>query len=128
MYASRRSGFWSAIVTARKSVHKSLLWAIGAHEVVPHVGESDCSPESRSDASATALAGAWFDPLRHQVLRAVPVLPKPPVPRAVSSTLATSCQRARTTGASTAWAMRAPRSTTNGASPVFSTITCSSPR
>ncbi len=69
----------------------------------------------------TAPAGA-------ERFQSVPVLPKPPPPRAVSSRLGTSCQRARTTGASTAWAMRVPRSTVNGASPAFSTMTWSSPR
>ena len=69
-------------------------------------------------------------PLEGQHPRAyrVPVLPNPPAPRAVSSSSATSTHPPRTTGASTACAIRIPRSTTNGSCPAFITITCNSPR
>src|SRR6185437_10075332 len=40
---------------------------------------------------------------------AVPVLPNPPCPRSVWSRAPTSSHAARVTGASTAWAIRAPR-------------------
>ena len=59
---------------------------------------------------------------------AVPVLPNPPCPRSVWSSAPTSSHAARVTGASTAWAIRAPRSTTNGSVPAFRTITWISPR
>ncbi len=59
---------------------------------------------------------------------AAPVLPNPPVARTVSSSASTSCQSMRRTGERTACAIRMPRSMTNGASPAFMTITCSSPR
>ena len=41
--------------------------------------------------------------------------------------VATAVQAARTTGASTAWAIRAPRSTVNGSAPVFRTMIWISP-
>lgn len=58
----------------------------------------------------------------------VPVLPNPPAPRSVASSSATSTHPARTTGASTAWAIRIPRSTVKASLPAFITITCTSPR
>lgn len=58
----------------------------------------------------------------------VPVLPNPPSPRAVSGSSATCFQTPRTTGATTACAMRMPRSMVKGSVPAFMTITCSSPR
>ena len=78
-------------------------------------------------ATVGALSGTGCD-FPSAWRRQWPVLPKPPSLRVVASRLSTSCQRTRTTGASTAWAIRAPRSTMNGASPAFSTITWISPR
>ena len=57
-----------------------------------------------------------------------PVDPKPPDPRAVSSSAATSRNRARQTGASTAWAIRSPCATVKAAPPRFTRITPNGPR
>ena len=58
----------------------------------------------------------------------VPVEPKPPAPRTVSSRSSTAVKRARVTGAMTSWAMRMPRSITAGVSLKFMRMTLTSPR
>src|SRR5262249_58122339 len=55
------------------------------------------------------------------------VLPKPPPPRALTGSAATSCQTIDATGATTSWAMRPPRRTRPGAPPRFTRTTCTSP-
>jgi hypothetical protein len=80
------------------------------------------------DWARATTTGVALHMLAGQGQACVPVLPKPPLPRGVSSRSVTSCQRPRITGARIAWAMRAPRSMVNAASPAFSNITCSSPR
>ncbi len=57
-----------------------------------------------------------------------PVLPNPPLPRAVSSSSCTSVKWARSTGAGTSWAMRSPRRISNGSSPRLARMTFTSPR
>src|SRR5204862_78562 len=56
------------------------------------------------------------------------VLPKPPLPRAVGGSVATSSHIADTTGAITSCAMAWPRFTVTGAVPRFTSSTCSWPR
>jgi hypothetical protein len=58
----------------------------------------------------------------------IPVLPNPPASRLVTSRFSTSCHAARLTGASTAWAIRAPRSITKGSEPVLRMMIPISPR
>jgi len=58
----------------------------------------------------------------------IPVLPKPTVPRVVTGSSVTSRHVARTSSASTACAMRMPRSMVKGSLPAFIKMTCNSPR
>src|SRR5437868_3286952 len=57
-----------------------------------------------------------------------PVEPKPPAPRLVSLSTATSTKSAFSTGAGTSCAMRSPRRTSNGSEPRLARITFTSPR
>ena len=57
-----------------------------------------------------------------------PVEPKPPAPRLVSLSSATSRKSALSTGAGTSCAIRSPRRTSNGSLPRLARITFTSPR
>jgi hypothetical protein len=57
-----------------------------------------------------------------------PVEPKPPAPRVVSLVVSASETRACTTGVTTSWATRMPRSMTKSASPRLMSSTFTSPR
>src|SRR6185369_8233614 len=57
-----------------------------------------------------------------------PVEPKPPAPRAVSLSSATSTKLALVTTAGTSWAMRSPRRTSNGSELRLARMTFTSPR
>src|SRR5207237_7585058 len=56
------------------------------------------------------------------------VLPKPPLPRALAGSAATSSHTADVTGAITSCAIRSPRRTGTDAVPWFTSRTCTSPR
>ena len=58
----------------------------------------------------------------------MPVEPKPPSPRLVSSSSSTSANRACCTGAGTSWAMRSPRATGKGSAPRLARMIFTSPR
>src|SRR5690606_35490076 len=64
----------------------------------------------------------------YPALSVTPVEPKPPSPRAVSSSAETSCQAACSTGAITIWAMRSPRATRKLSAPRLRRMMPTSPR
>ena len=68
------------------------------------------------------LCGAWITSLYR------PVWPKPPAPLSVSDRASVSTGSAEATGATTIWAIRAPRSTAKGSLPRLHRITQTSPR
>ena len=76
------------------------------------------------------VKGGAGDTLSNDVnLHAVwPVDPKPPAPRVLRGSSATSSNSARETGAITICAMRSPRAIITGSVPKFASTTCTSPR
>ena len=56
-----------------------------------------------------------------------PVWPKPPVPRALSAKVSTTCRLTRTTGSTMTWAMRSPGWMVKASCPRFQTLISSGP-
>ena len=95
---------------------------------------TDNDGAGRLEACLTGAADVGQDNVPGVALKLVvrkihwPVEPKPPLPRAVSSSACTSVNWARSTGAGTSWAMRSPRRTGNGSVPRLMRMTFTSPR